>query len=130
MDLLGLPRARRRSASPCPASAPPTRTYAQRRARSSRALGATLREIDIRDAGAAIVRAPSATTRRVEDLTFENVQAWTRKMLLFAAASQERGIDLGTGDLSELALGLATYGGDHMSHYGVNAGVPKTLIPI
>ena len=64
----------------------------------------------------------------VEDLTFENVQAWTRKMLLFSVASQVRGIDLGTGDLSELALGFATYGGDHMSHYGVNAGVPKTLV--
>jgi NAD+ synthase (glutamine-hydrolysing) len=62
------------------------------------------------------------------DLTFENVQAWTRKLLLFALAGQERGIDLGTGDLSEIALGFATYGGDHMSHYGVNAGVPKTLI--
>src|SRR5204862_7076446 len=43
-------------------------------------------------------------------------------------ASQERGIDLGTGDLTELALGFSTYGGDHMSHYGVNAGVPKTLV--
>ena len=49
-------------------------------------------------------------------------------MLLFSVASQVRGIDLGTGDLSELALGFATYGGDHMSHYGANAGVPKTLI--
>ena len=48
--------------------------------------------------------------------------------MLFSVASQVRGIDLGTGDLSELALGFATYGGDHMSHYGVNAGVPKTLI--
>src|SRR5437667_345553 len=48
--------------------------------------------------------------------------------LLFALASRERAIDLGTGDLSEQALGWATYGGDHMSHYGINAGVPKTLI--
>ena len=48
--------------------------------------------------------------------------------MLFSVASQVRGIDLGTGDLSELALGFATYGGDHMSHYGVNAGVPKTLV--
>jgi NAD+ synthase (glutamine-hydrolysing) len=51
-----------------------------------------------------------------------------RKLLLFATASQQRGIDLGTGDLSEIALGWCTYGGDHLSHYGVNAGVPKTLI--
>ena len=64
----------------------------------------------------------------IEDVTFENVQAWTRKMVLFSVASQVRGIDLGTGDLSELALGFATYGGDHMSHYGANAGVPKTLV--
>src|SRR5438093_1321868 len=63
-----------------------------------------------------------------EDHTFENVQAWTRKFLLFALTSREGAIDLGTGDLSELALGWATYGGDHMSHYGVNAGVPKTLV--
>jgi NAD+ synthase (glutamine-hydrolysing) len=64
----------------------------------------------------------------VEDLTFENVQAWTRKLLLFATAGQAGAIDLGTSDLSELALGFATYGGDQMSHYGVNAGVAKTLI--
>jgi NAD+ synthase (glutamine-hydrolysing) len=92
-----------------------------------RALGATLREIDIRPlAGgtfAAIGHDP-----QVENLTFENVQAWTRKLLLFATAGQEGAIDLGTGDLSELALGFATYGGDHLSHYGVNAGVPKTLV--
>ncbi len=61
-------------------------------------------------------------------MTFENVQAWLRKFLLFSLASQRRGIDLGTGDLSEIALGWSTYGGDHMSHYGVNAGVPKTLV--
>ena len=92
-----------------------------------KALGATLREIGIReiagDAFAAIGHDPE-----VEDVTFENVQAWTRKFLLFSVASRERAIDLGTGDLSELALGFATYGGDHMSHYGINAGVPKTLV--
>lgn len=64
----------------------------------------------------------------LEDATFENVQAWVRKFLLLAVASRHRGIDIGTGDLSELALGWCTYGGDHISHYGVNAGVPKTLI--
>jgi NAD+ synthase (glutamine-hydrolysing) len=71
----------------------------------------------------AIGHAPS-----VEDVTFENVQAWLRKLLLLATASQQKGIDIGTGDLSEIALGWCTYGGDHLSHYGVNAGVPKTLI--
>ncbi len=64
----------------------------------------------------------------LEDLTFENVQAWLRKLLLFATASKHKGIDVGTGDLSEIALGWCTYGGDHLSHYAVNAGVPKTLI--
>jgi NAD+ synthase (glutamine-hydrolysing) len=92
-----------------------------------RALGATFREIDVTrladDVFAAVGHDPA-----VEDVTFENVQAWARKLLLFATASRERGIDLGTGDLSELALGWATYGGDHLSHYGVNAGVPKTLV--
>ena len=58
----------------------------------------------------------------IEDVTFENVQAWSRKFLLFAIASQERAIDLGTGDLSEAALGWSTYGADHMSHYAINAG--------
>jgi NAD+ synthase (glutamine-hydrolysing) len=92
-----------------------------------RALGATLREVDVKpiasDVFAAIGHDPA-----IEDVTFENVQAWARKFVLFGAASRERGIDLGTGDLSELALGFATYGGDHMSHYGANAGVPKTLV--
>jgi NAD+ synthase (glutamine-hydrolysing) len=92
-----------------------------------RALGATLKEIDIKAVSQAVFDSVEHDVA-VEDLTFENVQAWTRKLLLFATAGQVRGIDLGTGDLSELALGFATYGGDHMSHYGVNAGVPKTLI--
>jgi len=92
-----------------------------------RALGATLREMPIGAVAEASFGALGHDAA-VEDVTFENVQAWTRKMLLFAVASQVRGIDLGTGDLSELALGFATYGGDHMSHYNVNAGVPKTLI--
>ncbi len=63
-----------------------------------------------------------------EDLFFENVQAWTRKHILFAASARHGGIVLGTGDLSELMLGWCTYGADHFSHYGINAGVAKTLI--
>jgi NAD+ synthase (glutamine-hydrolysing) len=125
MDLLGLPR-RHVVGVTMPGFGTSKRTY-ENACALVRALGAMLREIDItRIAGqvfAAIGHDP-----KVEDLTFENVQAWTRKFLLFSIASQERGIDLGTGDLSEMALGWATYGGDHMSHYGVNAGVPKTLI--
>ncbi len=92
-----------------------------------RALGVTIRELPIHDAAGSIFTAIGHDDA-VEDVTFENVQAWTRKMLLFSVASQVRGLDLGTGDLSELALGFATYGGDHMSHYAVNAGIPKTLV--
>ena len=61
-------------------------------------------------------------------LVYENTQAWARKLEELAIASQVKGIVLGTGDLSELALGWCTMFGDHSSHYGVNAGIPKTLI--
>ncbi len=91
------------------------------------AIGATRKEIPITALSEAVYAAIGHPPE-VEDLTFENVQAWMRKLLLFATASREKGIDLGTGDLSEIALGWSTYGGDHLSHYGVNAGVPKTLI--
>ncbi len=63
-----------------------------------------------------------------EDLFFENVQAWTRKHILFSACARHGGLVLGTGDLSELMLGWCTYGADHFSHYGINADVAKTLI--
>src|SRR5262249_53330145 len=92
-----------------------------------RALGATLREIGIREIADGVFTAIGHDPQ-IEDLTFENVQAWARKFVLFSVASRQHAIDLGTGDLSELALGFATYGGDHMSPYAVNAGVPKTLI--
>ena len=62
------------------------------------------------------------------DVTFENAQARERTQILMDLANQENGLVVGTGDLSELALGWATYNGDHMSMYGVNAGIPKTLI--
>lgn len=91
------------------------------------AMGATHREIPITELSEAVYAAIGHPPE-VEDVTFENVQAWLRKLLLFASASEQRGLDLGTGDLSEIALGWCTYGGDHISHYAVNAGVPKTLI--
>ena len=91
------------------------------------ALGGTLREIGIREVSEQVFTLIGHDSA-VEDTTFENVQAWARKFLLFSLAAREGAIDLGTGDLSELALGFATYGGDHMSHYGVNAGIPKTLV--
>ena len=65
---------------------------------------------------------------KVEDITFENVQARYRTMVLMNKANQHRALVLGTGDLSEIALGWNTFNGDHMSHYNVNAGVPKTLV--
>ncbi|MGB7423905.1 MAG: NAD(+) synthase, partial [Ornithinimicrobium sp.] len=72
---------------------------------------------------------PYADGEPVYDVTFENVQAGLRTDYLFRLANQRGGIVLGTGDLSELALGWCTYGvGDHMSHYTVNSGVPKTLV--
>jgi NAD+ synthase (glutamine-hydrolysing) len=63
-----------------------------------------------------------------EDITFENTQARLRQALVFNKANQLRGLALGTGDLSEIALGWCTYNGDHMSHYNVNASIPKTLV--
>jgi len=125
MDFLGLPRAHVLGVT-MPGLGTTTRTY-ENACTLVRALGATLREIPIGELTGEMFGAIGHDPE-IEDVTFENVQAWTRKMLLFSAASRERGIDLGTGDLSELALGFATYGGDHMSHYGINAGVPKTLV--
>ncbi|MBB4153237.1 NAD+ synthase (glutamine-hydrolyzing) [Sphingomonas jinjuensis] len=97
-----------------------------------RALGITAEEIDIRPAARRMLEDmvhPFAGGEPVYDVTFENVQAGLRTDYLFRLANQRGGIVLGTGDLSELALGWCTYGvGDQMSHYAVNAGVPKTLI--
>ncbi|HUE34165.1 MAG TPA: NAD(+) synthase [Mycobacterium sp.] len=97
-----------------------------------RALGVTFSEIDIRDTAALMLKEmdhPFSHGEKVYDVTFENVQAGLRTDYLFRLANQRGGIVLGTGDLSELGLGWSTYGvGDQMSHYNVNAGVPKTLI--
>ena len=96
------------------------------------ALGVTGAEIDIRPAATRMLEDmahPFAGGEPVYDVTFENVQAGLRTDYLFRLANQREGIVVGTGDLSELALGWCTYGvGDQMSHYAVNAGVPKTLI--
>ncbi|VVT12842.1 Glutamine-dependent NAD(+) synthetase [Sphingomonas sp. EC-HK361] len=97
-----------------------------------RALCITAEEIDIRPAARTLLEGighPFAAHEPVYDVTFENVQAGLRTDYLFRLANQREGIVVGTGDLSELALGWCTYGvGDQMSHYAVNAGVPKTLI--
>ncbi|WP_413733090.1 NAD(+) synthase [Sodalis sp. RH20] len=96
------------------------------------ALGVTHREIDIRPAAQRMLEDlghPFARGEKVYDVTFENVQAGLRTDYLFRLANHENGMVVGTGDLSEMALGWCTYGvGDQMSHYHVNAGVPKTLI--
>jgi NAD+ synthase (glutamine-hydrolysing) len=97
-----------------------------------RSLGVTAEEIDIRPTAELMLEEighPFARGEPVYDVTFENVQAGLRTDYLFRIANQRGGIVLGTGDLSELALGWATYGvGDQMSHYNVNGGVPKTFI--
>lgn len=96
------------------------------------ALGVSFEEIDIRPTAMEMLTRighPYAAGEPVYDTTFENVQAGLRTDFLFRIANQRGGLVIGTGDLSELALGWSTYGvGDQMSHYGVNAGVPKTMI--
>src|SRR3954469_13236254 len=96
------------------------------------ALGVTFETIDITSTAELMLKEidhPFARGEKVYDVTFENVQAGLRTDYLFRLANQRGGIVLGTGDLSELALGWSTYGvGDQMSHYNVNGGVPKTLI--
>ena len=100
--------------------------------RLMQALGVSGEELDITETARMMLKNlnhPFSAGEPVYDITFENVQAGLRTDYLFRAANQRDGIVLGTGDLSELALGWCTYGvGDQMSHYNVNAGVPKTLI--
>jgi NAD+ synthase (glutamine-hydrolysing) len=100
--------------------------------RLAAALGVTFQEIDIKPAAEQLLKDldhPAAAGEAAFDVTYENVQAGLRYDYLFRLANQRGGIVVGTGDLSELALGWCTYGvGDQMSHYNVNAGVPKTLV--
>ncbi|MCO6187955.1 NAD(+) synthase [Rhizobium sp. L1K21] len=97
-----------------------------------KALGVSAEEIDIAPAATQMLKDighGAAEGEKLYDITFENVQAGARTSILFRLANQNNALVLGTGDLSELALGWCTYGvGDHMSHYNVNASVPKTLI--
>jgi NAD+ synthase (glutamine-hydrolysing) len=100
--------------------------------RLAEALGVSFETIDIKATAELMLKEmdhPFSRGEKVYDVTFENVQAGLRTDYLFRLANQHGGIVLGTGDLSELALGWSTYGvGDQMSHYNVNGGVPKTLI--
>ena len=102
------------------------RTY-QNACVMSKAVGAELREIPIRDSVRSHFQ-DIGQEESVHDVTYENAQARERTQVLMDVANQLGGLVVGTGDLSELALGWATYNGDHMSMYGVNAGVPKTLV--
>ncbi len=91
------------------------------------ALGVSFRSVDIRKAVEQHFR-DIGQSPDTQDVTYENAQARERTQVLMDIANMEGGLVVGTGDLSELALGWATYNGDHMSMYGVNAGVPKTLV--
>ena len=93
----------------------------------TRTIGATLKEVDIKEAVTLHFRDIGQDMDN-HDVTFENGQARERTQVLMDIANQKNGLVVGTGDLSELALGWATYNGDHMSMYAVNASVPKTLV--
>ena len=130
MDRMGRPRSDILAFTmPGFATGETTKSFATR---LSKSLGVSFEELDIRPAAQQMLGDlghPFASGEQVYDVTFENVQAGLRTDYLFRIANQRRGIVLGTGDLSELALGWCTYGvGDQMSHYTVNSGVPKTLI--
>jgi NAD+ synthase (glutamine-hydrolysing) len=130
MDRLGLPRSNI-LAYTMPGFATSERTLRQAR-ELMEVVGATAHEIDIRPSCIQMLKDlghPYAEGKEEYDVTFENVQAGERTSHLFRLANHHHAIVIGTGDLSELALGWCTYGvGDHMSHYNVNASVPKTLI--
>jgi NAD+ synthase (glutamine-hydrolysing) len=130
LDRLGLPRANV-LAYTLPGFATSEHTRANAHA-LMQALGVSAGEIDIRPSATQMLRDighPAAAGEPAYDVTYENVQAGERTSHLFRLANHHGAIVVGTGDLSELALGWATYGvGDQMSHYAVNASVPKTLV--
>lgn len=130
MDQLGLPRTAILGVT-MPGFATSSRTREQA-LRLMAAVGCTAQEIDIRPSCEQMLKDighPHVQGQKQYDITFENVQAGERTSHLFRLANHLGALVLGTGDLSELALGWCTYGvGDHMSHYNVNASVPKTLI--
>lgn len=124
-DMLGIPRNQIESVT-MPCFGTTDRTY-QNACKMTRKLGANLREVNIKDA----VRTHFRDIGQPEDkhdVTFENAQARERTQVLMDIANMTGGMVIGTGDMSELALGWATYNGDHMSMYGVNGSVPKTLV--
>ncbi|MGV8059643.1 MAG: NAD(+) synthase [Smithellaceae bacterium] len=130
MDLLGLPSSNIKAYT-LPGFATTAKTY-NNSLQLMKALNVEANEIDIKPASLQMfkdIKHPFAHGKKVYDTTFENVQAGQRTAHLFRLANMREALVVGTGDLSELALGWSTYGiGDHMSHYNVNTSVPKTLI--
>jgi len=130
MDQLGLPRSNVKAFT-MPGFGTSDKTYTNAW-KLMKALGVTAAEIDIKPAAKQMltdIGHPFGRGEKVYDVTFENVQAGLRTDYLFRLANQNRGMVVGTGDLSELGLGWCTYGvGDHMSHYNPNGSVSKTLI--
>lgn len=124
-DMMGAPRKQIHCIT-MPCFGTTDRTY-QNACKLSRCLGATLSEVNIKEAVNIHFR-DIGHDPEIHDVTYENSQARERTQILMDMANQEGAILVGTGDLSELALGWATYNGDHMSMYGVNASVPKTLV--
>ena len=124
-DLLGIPRQKIQAVT-MPCFGTTDRTYGNACALVKQ-LGATLKEIRIQEAVTVHFK-DIGQDPDVHDVTYENSQARERTQILMDVANQHGGLVVGTGDLSELALGWATYNGDHMSMYGVNASVPKTLV--
>lgn len=124
-DLLGLDKTGIRAVT-MPCFGTTDRTY-DNACKLSRILGAKLIEVDIREAVKKHFE-DIGQDENVHDVTYENGQARERTQVLMDLANKTGGLVIGTGDMSELALGWATYNGDHMSMYGVNVGVPKTLV--
>ena len=124
-DLLSIPRENILAVT-MPCFGTTNRTY-ENACKLAGALGAALKEVDIREAVEIHFR-DSGQQKEEHDVTYENAQARERTQVLMDLANRIGGMVIGTGDMSELALGWATYNGDHMAMYGVNAGVPKTLV--
>lgn len=125
IDMLGMKREQIKAIT-MPCFGTTDRTY-RNACQLTKSLSAELREIDIKDAVTVHFR-DIGHDINVHDVTFENAQARERTQIIMDIANQSHGLVLGTGDLSELALGWATYNGDHMSMYAVNASIPKTLV--
>ncbi|NTW17414.1 MAG: NAD(+) synthase, partial [Syntrophaceae bacterium] len=130
MDLLNLPRSHVKAYT-MPGFATTEKTYNNAR-KLMKAIGVESNELDIKPSCMQMLKDighPFARGEKLYDITFENIQAGERASHLFRIANMRNALVVGTGDLSELALGWCTYGvGDHMSHYNVNASVPKTFI--